>query len=66
MKVQELRQLLSASERANLEKAFVECYKQLRKGQKEEIDSALSDILEGKETEKKKAESAVSFKELEE
>ncbi|MDC7289100.1 hypothetical protein NXH76_14925 [Blautia schinkii] len=66
MKVQELRQLLSASERANLEKAFVECYKQLQKGQKEEIDVALADILEGKEAEKKKVESAVSFKDLEE
>lgn len=35
MKVQELRNLLKDAERENLEKAFVECYKQLRKGQKE-------------------------------
>ena len=48
MKVQELRQLLSASNRELVEKAFVESYKQLRKGQKEEIDPVLIDILEGK------------------
>lgn len=41
MKVQELRNLLKDAERENLEKAFVECYKQLRKGQKEEGDYAL-------------------------
>lgn len=35
MKVQELRNLLASAERGNLEKAFVECYKQLRKAQKE-------------------------------
>ncbi len=39
MKVQELRQFLSVSDRENLEKALVETYKQLRKGQKEDFDS---------------------------
>lgn len=65
MKVQELRQLLGASEREHLEKAFVECYKQLRKGQKEEMDAVLTDILRGKAVEQKKAEGSVSFEELE-
>lgn len=65
MKVQELRGLLGASERADLEKAFVECYKQLRKVQKEEIDPILTAVLEGKEPEKKIEGSPVSFQELE-
>lgn len=65
MKVQELRQLLSASDRENLEKALVETYKQLRKGQKEEFDSLLTDILQGKTVEKKAVEEAVPFEELE-
>lgn len=65
MKVQELRQLLGASEREHLEKAFVECYKQLRKGQKEELDAMLTNILKGKAVEQKKAERLVSFEELE-
>ena len=64
MKVQELRDLLKASDREHLEKAFVECYKQLRKGQKEEIDPVLTDILDGKAAEMKKAASTVSFEEL--
>lgn len=68
MKVQELRQLLGASDRENLEKALVETYKQLRKGQKEEFDPLLTDILQGRAAEKKAAEEAVkavSFEELE-
>ena len=65
MKVQELRNLLSASDRKNLEKAFVESYKQLRKAQKEEIDPILTDILEGKSIEKKKTAANISFEELE-
>ncbi|MCI9173599.1 MAG: hypothetical protein HFH49_01470 [Lachnospiraceae bacterium] len=65
MKVQELRNLLSASDRKNLEKAFAESYKQLRKAQKEEIDPILTDILEGKSIEKKKTAASVSFEELE-
>ncbi len=65
MKVQELRNLISASDREHLEKALVECYKQLRKGQKEEIDQGLVDILQGKAVEQKKAESPVNFEELE-
>lgn len=54
MKVQELKNLLKASDREHLEKAFVETYKQLRKAQKEESDPVLIDILEGKSVEKKK------------
>lgn len=65
MKVQELRQLLSTSDRGNLEKAFVETYKALRKGQKEEIDLVLTGILQGKAVEKKTVEEAVSFEILE-
>ena len=65
MKVQELRKLLGASERADLEKSFVECYKQLRKGQKEDIDPLLTAILTGKETEQKSGGSPVDFLELE-
>ena len=65
MKVQELRQLLSASDREHLEKAFVESYKQLRKGQKEEIDPLIADILEGKDVDKKKTGSTLNFAELE-
>ena len=64
MKIQELRERLQASERDNLEKAFAECYKQLRKGQKEEIDPVLVEILEGRATEKKKSEKTVDFEEL--
>lgn len=65
MKVQELRNLLGTSERAHLEKAFVECYKQLRKGQKEEIDPILTTILEGKEMNPKAKGSPVDFAQLE-
>lgn len=65
MKIQELRKLLSASDKERLEKAFAECYKQLRKGQKEEIDPVIVDILEGRAIDKKKTESTVSFEELE-
>lgn len=64
MKVQELRQLASASDREHLEKALVECYKLIRKAQKEEFDPVITGILEGKEVEKK-IEGAVSFEELE-
>ncbi|MCM1541538.1 MAG: hypothetical protein NC121_09765 [Blautia sp.] len=65
MKVQELRNLLSSSDREHLEKAFVECYKQLRKGQKEEIDQGLIDLLQGRAVEQRKAEDSVNFEELE-
>ncbi len=65
MKVQELRNLLSASEREHVEKAFVESYKQLRKMQKEEIDPILIDILKGKAAEKKKTAANLSFEDLE-
>lgn len=48
-----------------MEKSFVECYKQLRKGQKEDIDPLLTAILTGKETEQKSGGSPVDFLELE-
>lgn len=64
MKVQELRQLVSASDRERLEKALAECYKQLRKAQKEEFDPVITAILEGKEV-VKKAEGPISFEGLE-
>ncbi len=47
MKVQELRQMLTGAERSLLEKAFVECYKQLSKSQKEEADLQIKLILSG-------------------
>lgn len=61
MKIQELRNLLKSAERENLEKAFVECYKLLRKGQKEENDSLLTALLEGKPTDQAKAALSVDF-----
>lgn len=65
MKVQELRQRLQAADREYIEKAFVESYKQLRKEQKEEIDAVLIEILEGKDTGKKKTINALGFEDLE-
>lgn len=47
------------------EKIWNETYKQLRKGQKEDFDSLLTDILQGKTVEKKAVEEAVPFEELE-
>lgn len=64
MKVQELRNLLKDAERENLEKAFVECYKQLRKGQKEEGDPVLIALLEGKAAAQAKAGASVDFETL--
>lgn len=61
MKVQELRNLLGSAERGNLEKAFVECYKQLKKAQKEECDPVLTALLEGKAAEQTKADTSVNF-----
>ena len=66
MKVQELRQLLNSADRVCLEKALLECYKQLKKDQKEDFDPSLTDILTGKMTEKKKVEKKVDFADLEE
>jgi len=66
VKIQELRKLLSASERGNLEKAFAETYKQLRKPQKDEIDQLLTDILEGKSVkEARKEKESINFSTLE-
>lgn len=65
MKVQELKNLMSASDREHLEKAFAESYKKLRKAQKEEIDPLLTAILEGKTIDKKKTEVRMDFGQLE-
>lgn len=65
MKVQELRQLLSSADRVCLEKAILECYKLLKKDQKEDFDPFLTDILTGKMIEKKKVEKEVNFSDLE-
>lgn len=64
MKVQELRNLLGSAERGNLEKAFVECYKQLRKAQKEECDTVITALLEGKPVEQTKDDASVDFETL--
>lgn len=64
MKIQELRDLMARAERGNLEKAFAECYKQLRKAQKDEADAILCAILEGKEAEEKKADVPADFEGL--
>lgn len=64
MKVQELRNLLASAERENLEKAFVECYKQLRKPQKEECDPVLAALLERKAAEQTKVDMSVDFETL--
>lgn len=65
MKILELKALLKEADREHLEKAFAECYKQLCKSQKQEIDSVIVDILNGKTVDKKKVENAVSFEMLE-
>lgn len=64
MKVQELRKLLESAERKNIEKAFVECYKLLRKVQKEENDPMLTALLEGRAAEATKAEAPADFEAL--
>lgn len=64
MKVQELRQLLSTMDRAVLEKAFAECYKQLPKHKKEEMDQIIEDILTGKDSKKAKATVPADFESL--
>lgn len=65
MKVQELRQLLSKADRAMLEKAFVESYKQLTKQKKEDIDPVIRDILDGKDVSASaKKNKAANFDEL--
>lgn len=64
MKVQEVRDLLKSAERENIEKAFVECYKQLRKHQKEEIDPLLTALLEGKSSYQTKSEVSADFETL--
>lgn len=62
MKVQELRQLLSGADRALMEKAFVECYKQFSKSKKEEdIDPLIQEILSGAEISREKKTSISDF-----
>ena len=54
MKIQEFRDLLKGADRERLEKAFSECYKQLSKAKKEEIDDLVRDILSGGEENSRK------------
>lgn len=65
MKVQELRDLLSRTDRRTLEKAFVESYKQFSKAKKEEVDEIIINVLNGNEATAAKKAKAVNFEELE-
>lgn len=64
MKVQELRELLSGADRALLEKAFVESYKQFSKSKKEEVDQIIKDVLAGNDTKAAKKDTFVNFEAL--
>lgn len=68
MKINELRELLAASEPERISKAFGECYKKLAKSKKEELDPLIRDILSGKEPEKnvRKSAKTMDFTELSE
>lgn len=65
MKLTELRPLMKNADRAQLEKAFSECYKMLKKQQKEEADPVLLAVLQGREPAKTVREQRVNFPELE-
>lgn len=65
MKIQELRNAIKEADRELLEKAFVECYKQFKKSQKEEVDQIIQDVLSGKEEKVIKKNQSVDFSELE-
>ena len=64
MKIPELRQLLSNSEKAHIEKTFAEVYKQLPKQKKEEIDPVIQDILSGKDTNRSRKKTSINFPDL--
>lgn len=65
MKIQELRDLIGKAERKQIEKAFAECYKQLPKQKKEEVDSIIQDIFAGKDVKKREEKVSISFEALE-
>lgn len=64
MKIPELRQLLSNSEKTYIEKAFIEIYKQLPKQRKEEMDPVIQDILSGKNISESKKKTSINFTDL--
>ena len=65
MKIQELRNMVKEADRELLEKAFIECYKQIKKSQKEEVDQIIQDVLAGKEKKAPKKNESMDFQELE-
>lgn len=64
MKVQELRDMIKGSDRALVEKAFVESYKQLTKRQKEDADDLIRAVLSGENAGTGQKKETVSFQEL--
>lgn len=65
MKVQELRDLIKEADKEQLEKTFVEVYKQFTKRQKEEVDQIINNVLEGKSVKNIKKNESIDFNELE-
>lgn len=65
MKVQDLRNLLSEADRKRMEKAFVECYKAVPKGKKEELDELIAAIFEGGDEKKVSKKENVDYEALE-
>lgn len=65
MKIQEIRDLISKAQRDQVEKAFAECYKQLPKHKKEEVDVIIQDIFAGKDVKKREEKVSISFEDLE-
>lgn len=61
MKVQELRQIISSTDRTLLEKAFVETYKQFTKNQKEEEDLLIQEVLSGGPAKTKKKKEIILY-----
>ena len=64
MKVQELRELLKKTDRERIEKAFAECYKQLPKAKKQEVDDVISAIFAGEDVKGGKVEKQTDFEAL--
>lgn len=65
MRIQEIRELISKAERKQVEKAFAECYKQLPKQKKEEVDIIIQDIFTGKDVKKQEEKVGITFDVLE-
>ncbi len=64
MKIPELKKLLENVDRTMLEKVLVECYKQVPKAKKEELDLVIQDVLEGKSEKRGKVPKSVDFETL--